>query len=453
MYTHTHMNGKEPELNPEVCQIVAVRELSASHFNYFRKHLLEDYNFISDISGELHGTDHDGTRCLLVLGEGYPYGILVNSEGYTYARYSGIMPHAREMVEHHLKKLTDYCVNEGTVNTEDGNWTISFDELYEHFGTEITPNNGWYEMLLAKLKAHEEIDTIIATEDEFEIQYHLGHCPQCREGGIGGAMSLMSLMGCNLINIHLCTEDDIEKKQIIPELNPTTLSPDGQREFADILSAQVVRLSGETIVLRGISAERIQCFSDVLCQECKIEDYYCCVSPKPGEIRPAYRTLTQEEVNLACAKHLLWLYDQPDGVRADFSGCELYGLDLSRKNILNAVFTDCIVRNCSFKETELCGSSFCKSQINNCDFEAAYIEDTDWSDAAVRNSNFQKAELSGSNLCGSVWEAVNVDYARLQNCCLADAEFPNTYLEGAYTGGSVYDRSGWDDNTGMIIRQ
>ena len=50
-------------------------------------------------------------------------------------------------------------------------------------------------------------------------------------------------------------------------------------------------------------------------------------------------------------------------------------------------------------------------------------------------------------------EAVNVDYARLQNCCLADAEFPNTYLEGAYTGGSVYDRSGWDDNTGMIIRQ
>ena len=79
-----------------------------------------------------------------------------------------------------------------------------------------------YEMLLAKLKAHEEIDTIIATEDEFEIQYHLEHCPQCREGGIGGAMSLMSLMGCNLINIHLCTEDDIGKKQIIPELNPTT---------------------------------------------------------------------------------------------------------------------------------------------------------------------------------------------------------------------------------------
>jgi hypothetical protein len=447
------MNGKEPEINPEVCQIVAVRELSASRFGYFRKHLLEDSDFIADIAEELHGTDHDGTRCLLVLGEGYPYGILVNSEGYTYARYSGIMPHARELIDSYLEKLADYCVSEGSENTEDGKWTISFDELYEHFGTEIAPNNGWGEMLLAKLKDRDEIDTIIATEDEFEIQYHLEHCPQCREGSIEGAMSLMSLLGCNLTDIHVTATGYESCDEVIPHLNPTTLSEEGKAEFSDVLSASVVCLSGDKMVLSGCSYDRVKRFSDVLCGNCSINDYYRYVSPHEGENRPTYRTLTQEEVNIACAKHLLWLYDQPDGVRADFSGCELYGLDLSRKNILNAVFADCIMRNCSFKETELCGSSFCKSQINNCDFEAAYTEDTDWSDASVRNSNFQKAELSGSNLCGSVWDTVNVDYARLQNCCLADAEFPNTYLEGAYTGGSVYDRNEWDNNTGMIIRQ
>lgn len=246
MYTHTQMNRKEPMIKPEACRIVDIKELPASRFEEFRKNLLNDYDFISDVAEDLHGGE-EATNCLLVLGEGYPYGILVNSEGSAYARYSGIMPHARQVVEAHLNKLADYCVEEGISNTEDGKWTITYDELYEHFGTVVTPSNGWGEMLLAKLKLQDEVDAVIATEDEFEMDYHLEYCEQCQEGGIEGAMSLMSLMGCNLLDVHLQNDDGKGSKQFIPELEPSTLSEDGKREFADVLQAKIILMKDDIL--------------------------------------------------------------------------------------------------------------------------------------------------------------------------------------------------------------
>ena len=219
------------------------------------------------------------------------YGILVNSEGSAYARYSGIMPHARQVVEAHLNKLADYCVEEGISNTEDGKWTITYDELYEHFGTVVTPSNGWGEMLLAKLKLQDEVDAVIATEDEFEMDYHLEYCEQCQEGGIEGAMSLMSLMGCNLLDVHLQNDDGKGSKQFIPELEPSTLSEDGKREFADVLQAKIILMKDDTITVQGVPMERIKRFSDVLCQNCTMEDYHKFIAPKSGEVRTEYATV------------------------------------------------------------------------------------------------------------------------------------------------------------------
>lgn len=40
-----------------------------------------------------------------------------------------------------LKQLARYCVNEGTDYTENGKWDISYDELYYHFGVEVSATN------------------------------------------------------------------------------------------------------------------------------------------------------------------------------------------------------------------------------------------------------------------------------------------------------------------------
>lgn len=49
-----------------------------------------------------------------------------------------------------------------------------------------------------------------------------------------------------------------------------------------------------------------------------------------------YRHLTEEQINVMCAKHLLWLYDE-GGEQADFSDCDLSDVDLSHRNLNNAV--------------------------------------------------------------------------------------------------------------------
>ena len=46
------------------------------------------------------------THCILVLGDDYDEGILVNSEGSFYARYSALLPNARSFIEQQMGQET-----------------------------------------------------------------------------------------------------------------------------------------------------------------------------------------------------------------------------------------------------------------------------------------------------------------------------------------------------------
>ncbi len=107
-----------------------------------------------------------------------------------------------------LKQLARYCVNEGTDYTENGKWDISYEELYYHFGVEVSNTNQNGKLLAEELRKQDEINELIMTEDAIEITYHLKYCPQCQQGGLKGAMELVSLMGCNIYDEH---EDETEE--------------------------------------------------------------------------------------------------------------------------------------------------------------------------------------------------------------------------------------------------
>ncbi len=109
-----------------------------------------------------------------------------------------------------LKLLARYCVNEGTDNTENGWWDITYEELYNHFGVEVTDTNQNGKLLAEELKKQDEINELIMTEDAIEITYHLEHCPRCQQGGIKGAMELVSLMGCNIYDEHEEETEDVD---------------------------------------------------------------------------------------------------------------------------------------------------------------------------------------------------------------------------------------------------
>jgi hypothetical protein len=188
-----------------------------------------------------------------------------------------------ESVNKQIQKLADYCISEGIQNTGDGLWSISYDELHEHFDASVTDTNSTGQLLREELQQRKEVADCIMTEDSIEIAYHLEHCPNCYQGGITGAMNLFSLIGCNLEDIHLIDVDEEHDVATIVELNQNTLTNEGKTEWSDVLSAKVVRIydgaCGTQIDLSGSSAERIRDFSYMLAGYCSAENYDKWVAP------------------------------------------------------------------------------------------------------------------------------------------------------------------------------
>ena len=125
------------------------------------------------------------------------------------------------MDKNKLKRLADYVVREGTQRTKDGRWAISYDDLKDRCGEEITDANENGKLLEEELRQREEIKELIMTEDCIEMTYHLEHCPNCQQGGIAGAMHLVSLMGCNIYDEH---EDHAPAENLSDENQTQALS-------------------------------------------------------------------------------------------------------------------------------------------------------------------------------------------------------------------------------------
>lgn len=119
-----------------------------------------------------------------------------------------------------LKTLADYIVREGTEHTTNGRWAVSYDELFYHFGEEITDANENGKLLEKELRQREEIDELIMTEDAIEITYHLKYCPNCQQGGVNGMLNLVSLLGCNITDEH----DEKPAEDLSNEDHPQPLS-------------------------------------------------------------------------------------------------------------------------------------------------------------------------------------------------------------------------------------
>ena len=126
---------KAPELETKDCFIAAVVELERQEFRYFKKHLLEEYDFIANHAQEMKCGPDGVHHCLLVLGEGENDGILVDSEGANYARYSASFPYARDAIflydnpvmKDHLQEmveLTEKIKKQALACQQDGRYRI-----------------------------------------------------------------------------------------------------------------------------------------------------------------------------------------------------------------------------------------------------------------------------------------------------------------------------------------
>lgn len=83
------------------CIIEKIIRLTAQEYDKISGNMLADYDFIEDNVNHMY-VDGEGTyHCLLVLGENRTDGLLIESEGYRYARYAAFLPNAVDFLAAH----------------------------------------------------------------------------------------------------------------------------------------------------------------------------------------------------------------------------------------------------------------------------------------------------------------------------------------------------------------
>lgn len=83
------LEGDTPNIQPSPCRVIKVIELTERQYRHFAGHLLADASFIAANRGLTGYDEQTGvTRCLLVTARIRRDGILVDSQGYDYARYA-----------------------------------------------------------------------------------------------------------------------------------------------------------------------------------------------------------------------------------------------------------------------------------------------------------------------------------------------------------------------------
>lgn len=142
------------------------------------------------------------------------------------------------------------------------------------------------------------------------------------------------------------------------------------------------------------------------------------------------RKLTQDEVDVICAKHTLWLHND-GGERADFTDCLLKRIDISKRELDQAIFTGAKLVDCDLSETRLNGADFSNVKMYHC--RAAHIQAKN---ATFKGALIQMCDLAISNLLHSNFSHVTFQdtdgcHCNMNYCC-----FDGTSLEGLCSYGA-----------------
>ena len=270
---------KENEFYTKDCVISAIEVLSASEFQNFSKSLLRDRALIKNHIDDMFIDSSNTAHVLLVLGEETNDAVLVESSGYSYARYAAFMPNFKLYVSQQIQELASEIIKDGTTHTESGSWCISLDSLEETHGVSITPTNGIGTMLMDELGSREEMAEIELTEDGLDMMFYLDYCGITEdEQDIEPATSkLKDVISCLWEDVHLTHKDEEINLATIVELQDTTLTAAGKEAWADVLNADVHRvfvgMYGLQMELSGVKANRLEEFSTMLAGYCSVQDY------------------------------------------------------------------------------------------------------------------------------------------------------------------------------------
>lgn len=190
MKINVPLRRKDTEIEASPCVVEKTVELSADWFDHFSQNLLNDYDFILENSDCMYQEQNGVNHCLLVLGADRDDGILVESEGSAYARYSAFVPNARQILQQDQRyepALQNYCDRMQAAMDEIVQTAPSRqqDGMLHILLSDFSPNPGEYPldtaMLCEMLSGQPEFDAVELFEDEIIMQMNPQYVPEEKE--------------------------------------------------------------------------------------------------------------------------------------------------------------------------------------------------------------------------------------------------------------------------------
>lgn len=353
MKINVPIRRKDTQIEVSPCVVEKTIELGADEYRAFSQNLLDHYDFISENNDCMY--ERDGVlHCLLVLGKDQNDGILVESEGSEYARYSAFVPNARQLMEPEMKYesvLAEFC---DKMQTEANKIVESAKQQNQ---------DGMYRVLLSDYAP---------APGEFPLD-----------------MPLLYEMLC------------------------------GRPEF-----------------------DMVEDFNEEIVIQVKPEYVQMAESPR--------QRISQEDADIMCAKHTLWLYDE-GGEQADFSNCELVDLDLSRRKLNNALFKNTLICGTDFDGSELCFADFTGAELYDCSLKYISAEESVFRQARIGNCAMQEAVMTHSDFTDAEIQTTNMSHARMDNSCIAGITVDELTEAQSDMQNCCRDEQDWNDNSGPVL--
>ena len=300
---------RKPDFRLRDVVIETVIRLPKEEYEQFLSSPCDSYEFIEKNSKSMLMDEKNGVfYCMLVTGEGYRDGVLVEAEGYPYARYASYVPDATALcyeslskVNEILAKAVEEIVEEGTNMTTTGNWMTDRSKVETLLGGGQSENPRLWKLMQDMLRERQEVSLVDCVEEGFDIYYYLDFSPNyipeegeaaVQEAGADVKSPLLKDILCaRWENIHLVHTEVDNMPHTITELDSGTLTEAGKKVWADVLNAKVERvyqgLYGLQMELSGVKPGRLEAFSGMLGGYCSEQEYETWVNePEKEPVSP-----------------------------------------------------------------------------------------------------------------------------------------------------------------------
>ena len=286
---------RKPDFRLRDVVIETVIRLPKEEYEQFLSSPCDNYEFIEKNSKSMFMNEKNGVfYCMLVTGEGYRDGVLVEADGYPYARYASYVPDATALcydslskVNGILAKAVEEIVEEGTDMTTTGNWMTDRSKVETLLGGGQSENPRLWKLMQDMLRERQEVSLVDCVEEGFDIYYYLDFSPNyipeegeaaVQEAGADVKSPLLKDILCaRWENIHLVHTEVDNMPHTITELDSGTLTEAGKKVWADVLNAKVERvyqgLYGLQMELSGVKPGRLEAFSGMLGGYCSEQEY------------------------------------------------------------------------------------------------------------------------------------------------------------------------------------